>query len=65
VINRKFNTLDELEKIFHMLSNKIDCKIISQYKMRFEKKSYFIQMINNYSVENKHDLTKYAFDLKT
>jgi len=37
VIKKGFITLDELEKIFHMFSNSIDCENIGQCGIRFEK----------------------------
>jgi hypothetical protein len=42
VFNRGFISLSELGKIFHLFSNNIDCKILMQGEMRFEKsfKSY-------------------------
>jgi len=44
-------TLDELEKIFYMFSNNIDCKSLCKVKWDFKK-------INDYGIENKHGLTK-------
>jgi hypothetical protein len=42
VIKRRFIILGELDKIYHMFSNSIDCELISQGGIRFEKnfKSY-------------------------
>jgi hypothetical protein len=42
MINRRFITSDELEKIFYLLSNNIDWKFLNQGKIKFEKglKSY-------------------------
>ena len=37
MIKRGFNTLGELEKIFHMFSNDIDCEIYGQRGMLFGK----------------------------
>jgi len=56
VINKGFINLVELEKIFHMFSNSIDCDILVYNGMIFERVSNFIQRINEYGVENKHDL---------
>ena len=43
--------------MFHLFSNSIDQEIIGQGGMKFEKLSNIIQTINDYYVENKHDLT--------
>jgi hypothetical protein len=50
--------LGELEKMFNLFSNSINCK--SLYKMEWDLKkiSNFIQIINDYGVENKYDLTE-------
>jgi len=42
MIKREFFTLDELKKMFHLLSNSIDWEILGKGGMRFEKsfKSY-------------------------
>jgi hypothetical protein len=45
------------KKIFHIFSDSIDYEILDQDRMRFEKKSNLSQMIHEYYVENKHDLT--------
>jgi hypothetical protein len=57
MIKRGFITLDELGKIFYLFSNSINWEILGQRGMRFQKVSNFIQMINDYYLENKHDLT--------
>jgi hypothetical protein len=50
-------TLDELEKIFHMFSNSIDCKSLHKVEWDLKKVSNLIPKINDYGVENKHNLT--------
>jgi len=40
----------------HLLSISIDYKILAQGGIRFETDLNFIQRINDYNVENKHDL---------
>ena len=57
MIKKLFITLDELKRMFHLFSNSIDQEIIGQGGMKFEKLSNIIQTINDYYVENKHDLT--------
>ena len=48
MIKRRFETLGDLEKLFHMFLNNIDYEILVQGKMRSEKgfKSY----LNNQSL---------------
>jgi hypothetical protein len=47
--------------MFHLFSTSIDCEIFTQSGMRFEEKNLnLIQIINDYGVKNKHDLTKHA-----
>jgi hypothetical protein len=39
-----------------LLSNSIDCKSLHKVKWDFKRVSNLIQIINDYSVENEHDL---------
>jgi hypothetical protein len=56
VIKRRFETLGDLEKLFHMFLNNIDYEILVQSKMRFEKVSNFIQIIKVYGIEKTYNL---------
>ena len=56
MINIEFIILYELEKIFHIFSNDIDCEIVIQGEMIFENSLILIEIINNYGIENKHNL---------
>ena len=56
MINIEFIILYELEKIFHIFSNGIDCEIVIQGEMIFENSLILIQIINDYGIENKHNL---------
>jgi hypothetical protein len=56
VINREFIILYELEKIFYIFSNGIDCEIVIQGEMIFENSLILIQIINDYSIKNKYNL---------
>jgi hypothetical protein len=41
-----------------MFLNSIDCKSLLKIKWNLKRISNFIQIINDYGVENKHDLTE-------
>ena len=41
----------KLEKIFYLFSNSVDCKSL------WKRVSNLIQIINDYGVKKKHDLT--------
>jgi len=56
VINREFIILYELEKIFHIFSNGIDCEINIQGEMIFENSLILIQIINDHGIKNKYNL---------
>ena len=56
MIKRRFETLGDLEKLFHMFLNNIDYEILVQSKMRFEKVSNFIQIIKVYGIEKTYNL---------
>jgi hypothetical protein len=58
VIKRGFITLSELEKIFYLFSNSIDCKSLDNIEWDLKIVSNVFQIINDYAVENKHDLTE-------
>jgi hypothetical protein len=60
---RGFITVSELEKIFYIFLNSIDCKILAQDKMKLEKGSNLIWRINDYDIENKHDFTKHTYSM--
>jgi hypothetical protein len=47
-----------IKKMFHLFSNSIDCKSLHNMKWDLKGVSKLIQIINDYNVENKHDLTK-------
>jgi hypothetical protein len=52
VIKRGFITFSELEKIFYLFLNNIDCKTLNQCGMRFEKSFNFYSKNHDYSVKN-------------
>ena len=41
-----------------MFSNSIDCEILIHGGMRLKRVSNSIQIINDYNIKNKYDLTK-------
>ena len=41
-----------------MFSNSIDCEILTHDRMRLKRISNSIQIINDYNIKNKYDLTK-------
>jgi hypothetical protein len=58
MIKRWFITLGNYKIIFHMFSNSIDCEILTHDRMRLKRVSNSIQIINDYNIKNKYDLTK-------
>jgi hypothetical protein len=55
VIKRRFETLGDLEKLFHMFLNNIDYEILVQSKMRSKKVSNLIQIIKVYGIEKTYN----------
>jgi hypothetical protein len=44
--------------MFYLFSNGIDCKFLSKVEWDLKRVSNLIQTINDYGVENTHDLTE-------